>query len=127
MSDVVVTVPKGIWTEWVKEGDAAGEPWSGERWGFYTWGTRPDISKGERVYVVAHGRLRGYAPLEEVVFDPSRAGSALGRVVLVRAGGAVAVTVPEEIRGFRGCRRRWWDREAETPFPDWATAGVGGG
>jgi hypothetical protein len=40
---------------------------------------------------------------------------------LVRHG-AVAVTIPERIHGFRGYRQRWWPREAEQPFPDWRTA-----
>lgn len=44
---------------------------------------------------------------------------------LVRRAGAVAVTIPEPITGFRGWRYRWWPREAEVPFPDWRTQGVG--
>jgi hypothetical protein len=38
---------------------------------------------------------------------------------LVRKGGAVAVTIPEQIRGFRGWRVRWWDRTDEQPFSAW--------
>lgn len=117
MMDVVVTVPKGIWSDWIDEGDAAGQPESGELWGFFTFGARPDIQIGERVYVVAHGRLRGYAPLAKLEF-------ARGRVAFGRKGGAVAVTIPDPVRGFRGWRYRWWQREIEVPFPDWKTAGV---
>lgn len=38
---------------------------------------------------------------------------------LVRGGGAVAVTIPEYVQGFRGWRYRWWEREAEVAFPNW--------
>ena len=70
MPDVVVTVPKnfeyaglvGI-EAWIREGDAAGDPWSGEEWHFYLGGPRPKIEPGERVYIVCNGKLRGYAPL----------------------------------------------------------------
>jgi hypothetical protein len=31
------------------------------------------------------------------------------------------MTIPEYIRGFRGWRQRWWERESEIPFPDWQT------
>lgn len=123
MSDVVVTVPKnfeyaglrGI-EAWIREGDAAGEPWSGEEWHFYLGGPRPQIKPGERVYIVHNGRLRGYAPLVRIEnYDE-------GGYALVRHGGAVAVTVDEPIIGFRGFRYRWWEYEAERPFPDWQTA-----
>ena len=121
MGDVVVTVPKnfeyagytGI-TAWIKEGDAAGEPWSGEEWHFYLGGQIPTIMTGERVYVVYNNKLRGYAPLVRV--------ERYGRgYALVRRGGAVAVTIDEPIRGFRGFRYRWWSVESEKPFPDWQT------
>lgn len=116
MSDVVVTVPKTFGLDtWIAEGDAAGEPWTGQEWDFTVGGFLPNIRPGERVYVVFNGKLRGYAPLvrlEEIDFR---------YFSLVRAGGAVAVTVPEYIRGFRGWRYRWWDRSSEIPFPDWRT------
>ena len=117
MSDVVVTVPKGIWEDWIAEGDSVGDPPTGEEWGFYTSGGRPTIERGERVYIVAHNRLRGYAPLTRLVIEG-------WRVVFCRAAGAVAVTIPEPIRGFRGWRYRWWDRSVEVPFPEWKDAGV---
>jgi hypothetical protein len=116
--DIVVTVPKGIWTEWVEEGDAAGDPPSGEEWGYWTSGGRPKIEVGERVYIVAHDRLRGHAPLTKLVVEGRRVGFG-------RRGGAVAVTIPEPIRGFRGWRYRWWDRATEAPFQAWRTEGVG--
>lgn len=116
MTDVVVTVPKGRWEEWIAEGDLPGQPWGAGDAGsdgwydFYLGGPLPSIQPGERVYVVAHGRLRGYAPLVRVDrYENS----------LVRQGGAVAVTIDEPIRGFQGWRYRWWDRAAEHPFPEW--------
>lgn len=110
--DVVVTVPKHFWLDWIEEGDAVGEPPTGEEWGFFMGGHAPRIEPGERVYVVAHGRLRGYAPLTRVA--RTERGFAL-----CRREGAVAVTVDEEIPGFRGWRQRWWKREDEVPFPNW--------
>lgn len=117
MTDLVVTVPKWFWPEWLAEGDAAGEPESGTEWGFFLGGARPDIAPGERLYIVAHRRLRGFAPVTRV------ARTERGWAVC-RRGGAVAVTIAAPIAGFRGWRRRWWDRAAEVPFPDWKTAGV---
>ena len=114
MSDVVVTVPKSFGlADWIEEGDAAGEPWSGEEWHFYLGGARPHVSPGDRVYVVFNGALRGYAPLVRIEDYDNRG------YALVRHGGAVAVTVPEFIQGFRGFRYRWWERDAEVPFADW--------
>lgn len=116
MSDVVVTVPIYGWADWLAEGDCAGEPATGREY-IFSVGGRPSIESGERVYIVAHGRLRGYAPLvrlEERQFSGSHKGC-----VLVRGGGAVAVTIARGIRGFRGFRYRWWDRTEEQRFPDW--------
>ncbi len=119
MADLVVTVPKWFWHDWIAEGDAAGQPASGEEWGFgFSRLQRPGIEPGERLYIVAHGRLRGYAPVTRVV------GGGGGGWTICREGGAVAVTIDEPIAGFRGWRRRWWDTAAERPFPDWQTAGV---
>lgn len=120
MSDVVVTVPKTFYYEgkvglaaWTAEGDLPGDEWSGLDSHFYMGGTPPDIQKGERVYVVCEGKLRGYAPLVRIeIYGPTR-------FALVRRGGAVAVTIPEPVRGFQGYRYRWWNVEDEVPFPDW--------
>lgn len=119
MPDVVVTVPKNFThpsapgkrglAAWLAEGDAPGEPWSGEEWFFTTWGAEPDIEIGERVYVVCEGRLVGYAPLTDLLV--------LGREInFVREDGAVACTIPTPITGFRGWRYRWWDRSEEVPL-----------
>jgi hypothetical protein len=166
MSDVVVTVPKALWSEWMAEGDRAyaagdqvvrcgscgrrGPAGAGELdvpcdclvdyepvvegppailtpapWGRdleYGWNlnTRfcPTILPGERVYVVAHGRLRGYAPLVKVERNTRRFGQP-ARFALVRRGDAVACTIGQPIRGFQGWRYRWWGREVELPFPGW--------
>ena len=114
--DVVVTVPKWFGLDtWIAEGDAAGEPWTGEEWDFYTVGFRPKIEPGERVYVVFNSKLRGYAPLVQLRWR--RQGGSF-----IRGGDAVAVTIEEPIRGFRGWKYRWWEREQECPFPGWQEA-----
>lgn len=116
MSDVVVTCPKWFWEEWIAEGDAAGDPPTGEEWDFHLGGRPPKISPGERVYIVCRGRLRGYAPLVRLLVDQDGRGYSL-----IRAAGAVAVTIPQPIKGFRGFQYRWWDYAIEQPFPDWRT------
>jgi hypothetical protein len=109
MADLVGTCPKDFWREWIAEGDAAGNPYSGEEWGWYTSHSLKAMARpGDRFYVVAHGRLRGYAPILRV-----------DRGCIVRGGGAVAVTIREPIPGFRGLRMRWWARDEEYPFPNW--------
>lgn len=116
MTDVVVTVPKGLWDEWLAEGNLAGEPWDGEHENHFWLTNLPDINPGERVYIVAHGRLRGFAPLVRVEKRCRLRGS-VG--CLVRRNDAKAVTLPHPVRGFQGFRYRWWDREIEQPFPEW--------
>lgn len=119
VSDLVGTCPKDFWLEWVAEGDPAGTEWSGEEWGWYTGHSLIRlIMPGDRFYVVAHGRLRGYAPVTRVHLS-SHGGC------ICRRGGAVAVTIDEPVPGFRGLRKRWWRREVEYPFPNWMTAGTG--
>ena len=114
MPDVVVTVPTREWDRWLAEGALVGEPCPAATEYFFRIGGRPRVQPGERVYVVAHGKLRGYAPLVRLL--PSGSVS-----FLVRRGDAVAVTIPETITGFRGFRYRWWQREAERSFPEWCT------
>lgn len=114
--DVVLTVPKNLWNEWLAEGDLPGEP---PKFRSHFWINKhsiPDVRRGDRVYIVAHGKLRGYSPLVGVEHHcklrPSRA-------CLMREGGAVAITIPDPIIGFRGWRYRWWDLSIEVPFPNW--------
>lgn len=118
MADLVVTCPKNFFREWIAEGDAAGEPYTGEEWGWFMGGSKPDIGPGDRLYVVAWNLLRGYAPVTRLV-QTERGWC------ICRRGDAVAVSIPEPIKGFRGWRRRWWDRSLERPFPEWKTYGVG--
>ena len=117
--DVVVTVPQDRWLQWLVEGDLPGDP-SEEAgtWDFYAGNNRslPAHKPGARCYVVAWGRLRGYAPM----VPPPRH----GHRAFVREGGAVACTIPEPIKGFQGYRYRWWRREKELAFPGWATEGL---
>jgi hypothetical protein len=117
MSDLVVTVPKQLWVNWISEGDAVGEPASGEEWAFYLGGGRPTVVPGDRLYIVAWGRLRGYAPVTRV--ERTERGWSI-----CRQAGAVACTIAESIVGFRGWRKRWWYRSTEQAFDDWETCGV---
>lgn len=114
MVDLVGTCPKGFWHEWIAEGDAAGTRETGERWGWFTLSPIKHLAMpGDRFYVVAHGRLRGYAPVVAVTSG-----------AIIRRGGAVACTIDQLTPGFRGLRKRWWDRSIEKPFPEWQTEGV---
>jgi hypothetical protein len=114
MVDLVGTCPQDFWDEWIAEGDAAGEPESGDTYAWYTRdGKALTIRPGDRLYIVAHGRLRGYAPV--VSLQRFRGGG----YAIIRGGGAVACTIDEPVRGFQGLRKRWWPRESERPFPDW--------
>ena len=115
--DVTVTVPKILWEEWLAEGDLPDETAQYQSH-FWLGGPLPRIDPGERVYIVAHGKLRGYAPLVAVERRCSLR-PAVG--CLLREGGAVAVTIDEPIRGFQGFRYRFWDTALELPFPDWQT------
>jgi hypothetical protein len=118
MGDLVVTCPAPFFPDWIAEGDAAGDPYTGEEWGWFTR-IRPSIEPGERLYVVACGKLRGYAPVTRVAFSDHH-----GLWVICRRGGAMAMTIEQPIQGFRGLRRVWWSRDQEQPFPDWRTYGV---
>lgn len=124
--DVVVTVPKKLWKEWLAEGDLPGQEWSGNMYDFWLGWNKPHIELGERVYAVACGKLRGYSPLVAINRQPLtwRGIGAPPKIMpirysLVRAGNAIACTIPDPIPGFRGFRYRWWKREDEVPFPNW--------
>ena len=128
--DVVVTVPKtfdygllkGL-AAWCSEGDCAGDAQdSGEEWCYSTWGARPKIEPGERVYIVCEDRVRGYAPLVRLKYRDMGRGA--GYLAFYRRDGAVAVTIPQRVTGFRGWRYRWWQLEDEVPFPDWRPTDV---
>jgi hypothetical protein len=116
MVDLVGICPKTFWEEWIAEGDAAdGGPWTGEEWSWYTRSrTAKKITPGDRFYVVAHGKLRGYAPVVRVEWIQDIASFAI-----IRHGGGVSVTIDQMVPGFRGLRHRWWDRKIEEPFPHW--------
>ncbi len=113
--DVVVTVPKSLWTEWIREGGLPGESWNGLEYHFWV-SSVPEISVAERVYIVAHGKLRGYSPL---VRCERRCQLRPDRACLIRHNGAVPVTIKEAITGFRGYRYRWWNYSDEAPFSEW--------
>lgn len=120
MTDVVVTVPSRLWDQWLDEGDLPGQPWSGyDNHFFIPKHALPTMQRGDRVYIVARNHLRGYAPLVRI---ETSCDLMTWRACLLRRGGAVAVTLPEPVRGFQGWRYRWWDREQELPFPEFAGA-----
>lgn len=129
MVDLVGTCPMDFWEEWIAEGDAAGDAYTGEEWGWYTRHSYARLGEpGDRFYVVAHGLLRGYAPITRVVHPRKelvllKAGglTTYDGYIICRCGDAVAVTLPTPIKGFRGIEKRWWDRGEEVPFPDWKT------
>jgi hypothetical protein len=115
MVDLVGTCPKAFWLEWIAEGDPAGEPWSGKEWSWYTGHHLiTKIEPGDRFYVVAHGKLRGWAPVTRIRRPLMRKVGAI-----CREGNGVACTIEEAIPGFRGLRVRWWDRNREKPFYSW--------
>lgn len=123
--DVMVTVPMGLWVRWLAEGDLPGDPPAESGTWDFTAGTHQPLETGpgSRVYVVAFGLLRGYAPL--VRTEPVE-----GRVSFVREGGAVACTLrdtfgrPEKVKGFQGWRYTTFDRARLVPLPTWATEGL---
>jgi len=104
---------------WLSEGDLPGE--DSQFFSHFWVPHTPAILPGERVYIVAHDRLRGYAPL---IIVEDRCTLWPQRACLLRRGGAMAVTLPRAVRGFNGFRYRFWEREEEVPFPEWQTEGV---
>lgn len=114
MTDLVGTCPMDFWEEWIAEGDPAGSEWSEQLWSWYTRSAAALLARpGDRFYVVAYGKLRGYAPILRVTDNGA------GGYQIVRGGEAQAVTIATPITGFRGLRLRWWPYEIEKPFPDW--------
>ena len=111
--DIVVTVPKNRWNEWLDEGDLPDEIYSGNRY-FFSVGKRcpRSIHPGERVYIVSNEKLRGYAPLLFIHNE-------WGYYYLVRGGDAVACTINQKIPGFRGFRYRFWEYSEEIQFSEW--------
>lgn len=120
MSDLVGTCPKDFWEDWLREGGLPGDrdtgPWT--EWSWYTNHSLALQAKpGDRFYIVAHGKLRGYAPVFKLEVPPEDNPSV--KYAIIRRLGAVACTVPFAIQGFRGLRVRWWKREQEQPFENW--------
>jgi len=111
MVDLVGTCPRDFWEEWIAEGDAVGESETGQEW---SWFTRHRLIRaievGDRFYVVARGKLRGWAPVTRITSE-----------AICRRGEAVACTLAYPVPGFRGLKRRWWDRSDELPFANWDT------
>lgn len=119
MTDLVGTCPMDFWEEWIAEGDPADTPftgamWSGKLWSWYTRSPSAKLARpGDRFYVVAYGKLRGYAPILFVTDNSA------GGYQIVRGGHAQGVTIDAPISGFRGLRLRWWPYDSEQLFPTW--------
>jgi hypothetical protein len=96
--DVVVTVAKEQWEAWVAERD---EHVFGLGW------AHPDVWPDGRVYVIADGRVQGFAPLVRLD-DPAPDARSL-----VCAGEVECLTIDQPVNGFEGWRYRWWPRAAE--------------
>ena len=119
--DIVATVPEQEWEDWLAEGDCAGDVPSGKEHGWKTdLRFLPDVEPGDRLYIVSHHRVRGFARVLRVDRTPDENGEG----TIWRGSGAAAVTIPEAVRGFGGIRHRWWDPSDETYFPKWRTEGV---
>lgn len=118
--DLVGTCPRRFWTTWLDEGSCAGDADSGVE---YAWWTKSKavlkLQRGDRLYVVAAGKLRGWAPVVRIIQQEDSQGRPIFGVC--RKGGAVACTIEQDIPGFRGLRKRFWERSQEIPFPDWKT------
>jgi hypothetical protein len=118
--DIVATCPKKFWNSWIAEGNAAGDPDNGEE---YAWWTTCRIvlklKPGDRFYVVAHGKLRGWAPITRIIQKEN--GIYVTEFGVCRRGEAVACTIPVKIPGFQGIRARFWNRDQEIDFPEWRT------
>jgi len=123
MADLVGTCPKDFWEDWLREGGLPESMVDLGGWTEWSWYTNHSLAThakpGDRFYVVAHGKLRGYAPVVKVEVPPSDNPSV--KYAIIRRYGAVACTIDKSIPGFRGLRIRWWKREDEKPFPDWKT------
>ena len=117
--DLVGTCPMRRWRKWLAYGGFT--PESGKA---YVWYTRSSLvtqmSPGDRFYVVAFGRLRGYAPVVKVL---TLNGGWFGVMWMRNPGNAVACTIDRSCIGFQGLARRWWPREDEKPFPEWRSLG----
>jgi hypothetical protein len=120
--DLVVTVPAKLWFNWLCEGDLPVDPHD-ERgtWDFYTSRTPRGWQPGQRVYVIAHGYLRGYSELVSA-----------NQTALVRSGPGVACTLlkdgkPKPMLGFQGWRYATGGRQEVVGWEGvhaWATFGL---
>lgn len=124
-TDILIRLPQSRWLSWLAEGEWPGEEPTGEcSFAVGSLGrVRSDLrAAGDvRCYVAAFGYLRGYAPVLRIDRTVGEGNRFTDRIV--RVGGAQAVTVPGlDLGKGRGLwTLRSWEREAEVPFPAWAT------
>lgn len=121
---IVVTVPRERWDEWIGEGDLAGDPPSDREHAFCVFGDEPP-AMASRLYIVAHGHLRGYAPIIRIdrkLMGRGKGAYGKGGWLIIRQGGAVACTIHAGTPGFPGWRKKWWSDEQEIPWTQWRHA-----
>ena len=68
MSDVVVTVPKGLWQEWIEEGDLPGDPPSGYQSHFWVSELPTALTVGEPIRGFQGWRYRWWDRADERPF-----------------------------------------------------------
>lgn len=118
--DLVVCLPVASFHAWYDEGGTPEFPDDYEYYWLVGRQPPPEVVPGQsRLYIVCAGVLRGYAPIVRI----DRHGTK--HWALVRDGcSAEAVTIDERIPSFRGWRYRWWQRQAEREFVEWAWEAV---
>ena len=123
--DLVATVRQGEWAGWVREQleelpcgrlpDGTSLQW--------LWCSRArmmeSVVRGNRLYIVSEGRLRCRAEIYRTYRGAD------GWICCLRRGDLEPVTIDNNVRGFRGLRKRFWPLEIERPCPDWQGAALG--
>ena len=112
MTDIVVTVSRRHWQSWLQGGCEPGRLRS-----FHVFGDKPPCCFGDRLYVLAHNRIRCRLIVDDV--QPLRG----GWMMFARFEQGMTVR-GATIRGFKGWQRRWWRDADEIDFPEWRTAGL---
>lgn len=118
--DLVVCLPVASFHDWYDEGGTPEFPDDYEYYWLVGRQPPPQVVPGDsRLYVVCAGVLRGHAPIRGVDRYDTK------RWAIVRDGrSAEPVTIDETIPSFRGWRYRWWPREHEREFVEWAWEAV---
>lgn len=113
MTDLVTTIERVAWYDWVIAGARVG----GLLWTAMLGRRMP---RAGRLYLVAHDRVRGFVtwddtPEREPKFEPMTLGAKHSRPHRPDHNDLAYV------RGFAGSIFSWWERTDEIGFPDWQT------